>query len=98
MPKFEEHLELHRADCLASHGKLDTHEFVRRKLAEIPAEQLRPPRLLTGDALIAEGYVPGPRFGQILEAVEEAQLEGRITSREEALALVRALFPIQVGT
>jgi poly(A) polymerase len=98
MPKFEEHLELHRADCLASHGKLDTHEFVRRKLAEIPAEQLRPPRLLTGDALIAEGYVPGPRFGQILEAVEEAQLDGRITSREEALALVRALFPIRVGT
>src|SRR5262249_23062686 len=92
MPRFAEHLELHRLDCLASSGRLENHEFVRRKLAELPEEQLKPPPLLTGRDLIAEGYSPGPQFSKMLTAVEDAQLEGRIHSREEALDLVREVF------
>jgi putative nucleotidyltransferase with HDIG domain len=63
-PHFEEHLELHRLDCLASHRNLDRYDFLKAKLEELPAEQLRPPRLLTGDDLIQAGYVPGPPHGR----------------------------------
>lgn len=93
LPQFEEHLELHRLDCLASHGQLDNYELVRRKLEELPREQLKPKPLLTGHDLIADGYEPGPRFSEILRAVEDAQLEGRINDRDGALALVRRTFP-----
>ena len=93
MPRFQEHLALHRADCLASHGELAAYEFVREKLAEIPPEKMRPPRLVSGEDLIAAGYLPGPRFRQILDAVEDAQLEGRLTSRETAMEFVRREFP-----
>src|SRR5579864_9201739 len=62
MPRFEEHLAMHRADCLASHGKLTTYEFIRQKRAEIPPENMRPSPLVTGDDLIAAGHVPGPKF------------------------------------
>ena len=92
MDRFEEHLALHRLDCLGSNGRLATWEFVREKLNELPAEQLRPPRLVTGDDLIAEGFKPGPAMKTILTAVEDAQLEGAIGSREEALELVRTRF------
>lgn len=95
MPKFDEHLALHRADSLASHRNLSTYEFIRGKLAEIPAEKIRPMALLSGDDLIGAGYIPGPRFREILEAVEDAQLEGRLTSREAALEFARQSFPIQ---
>jgi len=87
-PRFDEHMELHRLDCLSSHGSLTNYEFVRAKLAEVPPEVLRPPRLLTGDDLIAAGYQPGPAFARILSEVEDAQLEGRLTTKEEALAYV----------
>jgi tRNA nucleotidyltransferase/poly(A) polymerase len=92
LPKFEEHLELHRLDCLASHGSLDSYDFVRRFLAETPAEQVRPPRLLTGDDLIRMGFRPGPVFKEILQAVEEAQLEGAVGDREAAIALVEERY------
>ncbi len=91
-PAAADHLELHRADCLASHGDLSVYRWAlqaRERLLRRPAGA----RLLTGDDLIALGYPPGPRFREILEAVEDARLEGRVTTREEAVALVRALFP-----
>jgi poly(A) polymerase len=94
MPSFDEHLALHRADSLASHGNLSTYELLQRKLAEIPAEKIRPPALITGDDLIAAGYAPGPRFREILEAVEDAQLERRLTSGEAALEFVEREFPL----
>ncbi len=94
LPEFEEHLELHRLDCLASHGDLKTYETVRQKRAECPEEQLRPPRLLTGDDLVAAGYRPGPRFSEMLNWAEDAQLEGLVHTTEEALALVRRKFPL----
>ena len=94
MPAFDEHLALHRADCLASHRILSTYEFVAQKRAEIPPEKMRPAPLVTGDDLIAAGHVPGPRFREILGAVEDAQLEGRLSSREAALEFVRHEFPV----
>lgn len=90
LPGFqEEHLELHRLDCLASHGNLDAYEFVRRFLRETPPEEVRPPRLLTGEDLKAMGFRPGPRFKEILHAVEEGQLEGKLIRREDAMEFVR---------
>ena len=94
MPKFEEHLALHRADSLASHRHLATYEFLQQKRAEIPAANMRPVPLVTGDDLIAEGHAPGPRFREILTAVEDAQLEGRLASRDVALEFVRREFPV----
>ena len=91
-PHFEEHLELHRLDCLASNGRTDVYEFVRSKLAEFKLQQLRPPRLLTGDDLIKEGYPPGPAFKKVMELTETAQLEGEIATHEQALAMARELL------
>lgn len=93
LPAFEEHLALHRADCLASHGNLATYDFVVEKRAQMPPETMRPSPLVTGYDLIAAGHVPGPRFREILDAVEDAQLEGRLPSRDAALEFVRREFP-----
>jgi poly(A) polymerase len=89
IPHFDEHLELHRADCLASHGMLDNWEFVCWRLAEFGQEELRPPRLLGGDDLLALGWEPGPALGEELRALEEAQLAGEIATREAALVRAR---------
>ncbi|HWW15157.1 MAG TPA: CCA tRNA nucleotidyltransferase [Candidatus Dormibacteraeota bacterium] len=94
MPGFDEHLALNRADSLASHRNLSTYEFIRQKLAEIPPEKIRPVPLVTGDDLIAAGYEPGPRFREILEAVEDLQLEGRLSSHDAALEFVKREFPL----
>ncbi|HWF06843.1 MAG TPA: CCA tRNA nucleotidyltransferase [Bryobacteraceae bacterium] len=88
-PDFEEHMQLHRLDCLSSHGGLDNYDFIRRKQAEVPPEQLKPAPLLTGRDLIAAGYKPGPMFGVVLSEIEDAQLEGRVTTPEEALRMAR---------
>jgi poly(A) polymerase len=93
LPLFDEHLALHRADSLASHRNLTTYEFIRRKREEIPAETIRPTPLVTGDDLIAAGHRPGPKFREILDAVEDAQLEGQLPSRDAALEFVRREFP-----
>jgi len=93
MPRFEEHLGLHRLDCLGSHRDLATYNFVREKLAETPVEVMRPAPLISGDDLIAAGYEPGPRFKEILSAVEDGQLEGRLASGEDAMQFVQRKFP-----
>ncbi len=90
MPKFDEHLELHRLDCLSSHGSLSNYDFARNKQAEVPPEQLRPVPLVTGHDLIAAGCKPGPAFGPALREAEDAQLEGRATTKEEALEIALA--------
>ena len=94
MEGFEEHLELHRLDCLASHGDLTNYELARRMLEETPQAVIKPAPLLRGDDLIAQGYTPGPIFKTILRAVEDAQLEARIHNNTEALSLVKELFPV----
>ncbi len=91
LPKFEEHLELHRLDCLSSHRNLEAYDFVQRFLAETPPEQVRPPRLVTGEDLKGMGMQPGPRFKEILNAVEEAQLDGQFSDRESALQFARSI-------
>ena len=91
LPRFDEHLELHRLDCLASHGSLEAYDFVQRFLAETPPEQVRPPRLVTGDDLKGMGILPGPKYKEILLAVEEAQLDGRLSDRESALQFARSI-------
>ena len=91
---FDEHMELHRLDCVASHGKLGNYEFVREKVAEIPESELRPPRLVRGDDLIATGYSPGPAFAEMLEWVETEQLEGRVATKDDALVKLRERFPL----
>jgi poly(A) polymerase len=92
MDGFDEHLELHRLDCASSHRLFDNYEFVREKLAAIPPAELKPPRLLGGEDLKARGFVPGPAFRVILDAVETAQLEGQVSTREQALELVLERF------
>jgi poly(A) polymerase len=91
LPRFAEHLELHRLDCMASHGSLETYTFVQQFLVETPPEKVYPPKLVTGDDLKGMGLVPGPRFREILLAVEEAQLEGRLQDRESALEFARSI-------
>jgi poly(A) polymerase len=93
LPDFAEHLELHRIDCLGSHGMLDLYEYTKEKIATLPQEEVFPAPLLTGDDLISEGYSPGSQFREILAAVEDAQLEGRLHDRDEAMEFVRHQYP-----
>lgn len=92
LPHFEEHLALHRLDCLASHGRLDAYEFVQQFLRDTPREQVRPARLLTGEDLMRMGYRPGPTFRTMLGALEDAQLEGVVSNRQEAEEFVRRTY------
>ena len=94
MPHFDEHLELHRLDSQASHGDLASYDFTREKMATMPGEVMDPAPLITGDDLIAAGYKPGPRFKEILSAVEDGQLEGRLQNKDAAMQLVAREFPV----
>ncbi len=91
LPLFDEHLELHRLDCLGSHRKLELYDFARQKLNDVPPDQICPTPLITGDDLIRAGYRPGPQFKELLTAVEDAQLDGSVSTKDEALALVQSL-------
>ena len=93
---FEEHLALHRMDCLAGSGNLEHWEFVRERWESMPEETVRPKPLITGRELIAAGYAPGVGFKRMLRAVEDAQLEGTIATADEALRLVMERFPEKV--
>lgn len=95
MPDFDLHLELHRLDCLSSHGMLDNYEFCRKQLQSLDKEDLNPPRLLNGNDLMNMGFAAGKIIGDILSALEEEQLEGRIKTPEEARNYVRANWKIE---
>src|SRR5215831_15106280 len=88
-PTFNDELELHRVDRESSHRMMDNYEFLLRKREEFANEPIIPPPLVRGDDLIALGLKPGPRFREILEAVETRQLEGKLRTREEALDWVK---------
>jgi poly(A) polymerase len=79
-------------DCLASHRDLSLYEFAKQKYESTPPHQIRPQPLLTGDDLIASGYQPGPQFKEMLAFAEDAQLEGKVNTKEEALVLVRDTY------
>jgi poly(A) polymerase len=93
LAKFDEHLELHRMDSLSSHGSLQLYDFVRERRLHTPEAEIRPAPLLKGEDLIELGYKPGPQFRDILSAIEDAQLEGTLRTREEALSFVLSEFP-----
>jgi poly(A) polymerase len=93
LEEFPQHLALHRMDCLAGSGNLDHWKFVRERYESMPAEAVRPAPLVTGRELIAAGYTPGEAFRPMLSAVEDAQLEGLLTTPTEALAFLLQRFP-----
>ncbi len=93
-PTFEEELELHRVDCASSHRMMDNYEFLLGKREEFANEPIIPPPLVRGDDLIALGMKPGPKFGEILEAVETRQLEGAFRNREEALDWIKREYSL----
>jgi len=92
LPRFEEHMALHRLDCISSNRNLEAYEFVREFIRRTPPEVVRPAKLLTGNDLLELGYVPGPQLGRILAAVEEAQLDGELLDREQAVSFVERRF------
>ncbi|MBS1805358.1 MAG: CCA tRNA nucleotidyltransferase [Acidobacteria bacterium] len=92
LDNFPEHLALHRMDCMAAHRNLDIYGFVRKRYESLPEEEVHPTPLLTGRELIAAGYQPGPAFKEMLQVVEDAQLEGVITTPDQAMSLVREKF------
>lgn len=96
-PHFAEHLELHRLDCLASHGSLDCYDLCAAELKKQSTETLSPPPLINGRDLIALGLTPGPRFKTILSEVEDRQLEGALADKAGALAYVRKLLESREG-
>ena len=93
-PTFADELELHRVDCESSHGLLDNYDFLRQKREEFANEPIIPPPLVRGDDLLALGLKPGPKIGEILEAVETRQLEGALRDREEALEWVKREYSL----
>lgn len=95
MPHFEEHMALHLADCQASHGLTAAYEFIMEKYNEFEDEEIKPVPLITGEELIEMGYKPGPLFSEILNFLEEAQLEGDISTVEEAKKVVLDKYPSQ---
>jgi poly(A) polymerase len=92
LPHFEEHLALHRVDCLASHGGLDGYNFCVEKLKTFEPEEIRPPKIVTGKHLIKMGFKPGPKFREILTDIEDKQLEGIIVDQKEALDYVQVTY------
>ncbi len=92
LPQFEEHLALHFADCSSCHGNLSLYDFAKAAYEQEEPEHERPKALVTGRDLIALGYKPGPQFKAMLLAAEDAQLEGRIASREQGLTLIEAEY------
>jgi poly(A) polymerase len=93
-PTFAEELELHRVDCASSHRMMDNYDFLLQKREEFANEPIIPPPLVRGEDLIALGLTPGPKFGEILEAVETRQLEGEFRTREEALDWVKREYSL----
>jgi poly(A) polymerase len=92
LPRFDEHLALHWLDCSSCHGNLELYQFAKQNYESAPGETIHPKLLLTGRELIAAGYKPGPQFKAMIEAAEDAQLEGMVATSDEALAFVRERF------
>jgi poly(A) polymerase len=86
---IDELLELARIDALSSNGDLQYYRFCQERLAELKEDEIRPAPLLRGADLISLGFKPGPLFAQILRQVEDLQLGGELTGRDEALEWVK---------
>jgi poly(A) polymerase len=88
-PTLADELEVHRVDCLSSHGDISNYTFIRQKQAELPVEEIKPTALISGKDLIELGYVPGPLFGKILGETYDLQLENKVGTKEEAIEWVK---------
>lgn len=93
-PHFDQEQELHRLDCLASHGGLDNYNFIQETLDRYRDEPVMPVPYLTGKDLISIGHQPGKSFSEILTKAMDLQLENSIHSKEEAVAWVKSEYPI----
>ena len=89
---FEDEMQLHRVDCLGSHGFIDNYHFLRAKQEEFAHEPLIPKPFVNGHDLLALGLPPGPRVGAILEAAQTRQLEGAFKDRDDALSWVKTEY------
>lgn len=92
LPQFDEHLALHYADVMSSHGMLGMYDYAKENYDRLGEDEIKPKLLLNGQDLIAAGYTPGPKFREMLTAAEDAQLEGAVTTREDALEMMRERF------
>ncbi|QQL46129.1 CCA tRNA nucleotidyltransferase [Sulfuriroseicoccus oceanibius] len=89
-PTFTDEIELHRVDCASSNGITENYEFVLAKRDEFANEPVVPPPLVTGRDLIERGHKPGPNLGKILNEIQTLQLDGQLTTRDDALAWLDA--------
>jgi poly(A) polymerase len=92
-PEAPDHLALHRIDCLACHGQLDTWQWCSERREQFLREPPKVPRLVSGHDLIAAGWQAGPELGKVLAAIDDERLEGRLTTPEEAIAWARKCYP-----
>ena len=92
LERFHDHLELERIHRVTGNEDLVDYQFARGKRKEWSETDIWPEPLITGDDLIALGFPPGPTFKEILTHIEDEQLEGRLTIREEALDYVKRKF------
>jgi poly(A) polymerase len=92
LPRFDEHLALHYADVMSSHGLLGMYDYAKENYEQLGEDEIKPQLLITGEDLIRAGYKPGPGFREMLTAAEDAQLEGAVTTSKEAMQLVRERF------
>jgi tRNA nucleotidyltransferase/poly(A) polymerase len=90
--RFDDHLNLAHIHALASGEQLLDYTYALRKWKEWSREDIWPRPLITGNDLIEMGFEPGPQFKEILTRVEDEQLEGRLTTGEQALEFVRRNF------
>lgn len=97
-PDLDLHLALHAADCGASHGDLSLLAFCRERLADLGAQRALPAPLLDGHDLLSQGYAPGPALGEMLRWARDLQLEGQVSTPEEAVRRVRQQFPLPPRT
>lgn len=88
-PTFPLELELHRVDCLCSHGNLGNYDFLVRFRDELKNEPVLPPPWVTGHDLMALGLPEGPKVGAWHKKAYEAQIEGRFADREALLGWLR---------
>ena len=92
---FPEHLALHKLDCSSSHNLLGLYDYASERFYAVPQQHHSPPPLLTGRDLIEAGLTPSPRFKHLLQTVEDAQLEGLVTTHEQALEMLHTLLSVE---
>ena len=88
-------MELHRLDCLGSHGSLEYYDFLREQAEELKRKPEIKPPLLTGKDLIALGMKPGPEMGKLLDEIREKQLADELKNPRQAKAWVKREFQAQ---